>query len=95
MRKYLFLILLLASYFSHAQTLTGTVKDSLGNPLANANVIAKPLVKKQGLKFSIADHFGRYKLEKETYLRYRKIILNIKNSPTLINVLTNTKYDCN
>ncbi|CAM3935847.1 MULTISPECIES: carboxypeptidase-like regulatory domain-containing protein [Flavobacterium] len=90
MHKYLFL--LLASYFSHAQTLTGTVKDSLGNPLANANVIAKPLVEKQGLKFSIADHFGRYKLELEkgvpyevrvSYLGYKEAILNLEANSEL------------
>jgi hypothetical protein len=36
------LIFLLIPIFSLSQNLTGTVKDSLGNPLQNANVIAKP-----------------------------------------------------
>ncbi len=37
-------LLLLFPIISLSKTLTGTVKDSLGNPLQNANVIAKPLV---------------------------------------------------
>ena len=58
-----FIVYLLFPIISFSQTITGTVKDSLGNPLQNANVIAKPLLEKQGLKFAIADHLGRYKLE--------------------------------
>ena len=85
MPKYL-ILLLLFPLFSFSQTLTGTVKDSLGNPLQNANVIAKPLVEKQGLKFAIADHLGRYKLELEkdvpyevrvSYLGFVEEILNL------------------
>ena len=62
------------------------MKDSLGNPLQNANIIAKPLVEKQGLKFAIADHLGRYKLELEkdvpyevrvSYLGFVEEILNL------------------
>jgi len=64
------LLFLLFPIISLSQTLTGTVKDSLDNPLQNANVIAKPLVEKQGLKFAIADHLGRYKLELEKEVPY-------------------------
>lgn len=64
MRNFL-LILILFPFLSFSQTLTGVVQDSIGNPLQNANVIAKPLVENAGLKFSIADHLGRYKLEIE------------------------------
>jgi hypothetical protein len=39
MTKSLILFLLFPLY-SLSQTLTGTVKDSLGNPLQNANVVA-------------------------------------------------------
>ena len=38
------LLLLVFHLFSISQTLTGTVKDTLGNPLQNANVTARPLV---------------------------------------------------
>lgn len=83
--KYI-VIFIFFTQISFTQTLTGTVKDSLGKPLQNANVIAKPLVEKQGLKFAIADHFGRYKLELEkevpyevrvSYLGYKEEVLNL------------------
>ena len=85
--KFLFrFFILFFPLFSFSQTLLGTVKDSLGKPLQNANVIAKPLVEKQGLKFAIADHLGRYKLELEkevpyevrvSYLGYKEEVLNL------------------
>jgi hypothetical protein len=90
------LLLLFFPIFSLSQTLTGTVKDSLGNPLQNANVIAKPLVEKQGLKFAIADHLGRYKLEKEvpyevrvSYLGFTEEVLNLQ---VVNKIELNTKY---
>ncbi|WP_445455688.1 carboxypeptidase-like regulatory domain-containing protein [Flavobacterium sp. HNIBRBA15423] len=78
--------------YSFSQTLTGTVKDSLNNPLPNANVIAKPLAENQGLKFAIADYLGRYKLELEkevsyeikvSYLGYKEAVLTIEANSTL------------
>jgi hypothetical protein len=92
------ILLLLFPLFSLSQTLTGTVKDSLGNPLQNANVIAKPLVEKQGLKFAIADHLGRYKLELEkdvpyevrfSYLGFTEEVLNLQ---VVNKIELNTKY---
>ena len=69
--KFLISILFFFSLtYSFSQTLIGTVKDSLNNPLANANVIAKPLLENKGLKFAIADHLGRYKLELEKEVPY-------------------------
>lgn len=49
----------------NAQTITlkGTVKDSLQNPLAYANVIAKPLDVSKNLQFAISGDDGYYKLE--------------------------------
>ncbi|WP_130734288.1 carboxypeptidase-like regulatory domain-containing protein [Flavobacterium sp. J27] len=78
--------------FSFSQTLIGTVKDSLNNPLANANVIAKPLLENKGLKFAIADHLGRYKLELEkevpyeikvSYLGYKEVVLKVEANTDL------------
>ncbi|MEZ4854804.1 carboxypeptidase-like regulatory domain-containing protein, partial [Flavobacterium sp.] len=75
-----------------SQTLKGTVTDSLGNPLPNANVIAKPLVENAELKFSIADYLGRYKLELEkdtpyevkvSYLGFVEQTLNLPANFTL------------
>lgn len=41
----------------------GSIKDSLGNPLQNANVIAKPLEDNIEVKYAIADYLGRFKLD--------------------------------
>lgn len=53
------------SVFSYAQTITlkGSVKDSLQNPLAYTNIIAKPTDTLKNLKFTITDDGGYYKLE--------------------------------
>jgi len=50
--------------FTNAQTITikGTVKDSLQNSLAYANVIAKPLDVSKNLQFAISGDDGYYKL---------------------------------
>ena len=44
-------------------TLTGTVTDSLKNPLANANIIAEPQDSLQQLKFAITGVDGKYHLK--------------------------------
>ncbi len=41
---------LLITKFIFSQSLSGTVSDTLNNPLENANVIAKPLQEKANLK---------------------------------------------
>src|SRR5690606_11642123 len=91
MRNFL-LILILFPFLSFSQKLTGVVQDSIGNPLQNANVIAKPLVENAGLKFSIADHLGRYKLELEkdtpyevkvSYLGFKEEVLELSANFTI------------
>ncbi len=67
--KFCFLIL----FFSlniHCQTFFGTVKDTLGVPLQNANVIAEPIEEGEELSFSITDHLGRYRLKLEKDVSY-------------------------
>jgi hypothetical protein len=98
MKKKLLLIFLLATAsFTYAQriTLTGTVKDSLQNPLPYANVIAKPKDVSKNLQFAITDNEGYYKLLLEkgdtitisiSYLGYKPI--NYEFVPT-----TNTQKD--
>ncbi len=56
---------LVGALYSNAQTITlkGSVKDSLQNPLAYANVIAKPLDVSKNLQFAISGDDGYYKLE--------------------------------
>ena len=64
------LVLFFISAFAYGQNLSGTVKDSLNTPLSNANVIATPKQANGKVKFSIADHLGRYKLELEKETDY-------------------------
>ena len=66
------LLVLFASFISYSQikTITGTIADTLNVPLQNANIIAKPYQPNQQLKFAIADHKGRYKLELEKNVKY-------------------------
>lgn len=91
MRNFLFTFILLP-FLSFSQTLKGVIQDSIGNPLQNANVIAKPLVENAGLKFSIADHLGRYKLELEkdtpyevkvSYLGFKEEVLQLPANFTI------------
>lgn len=66
------LLVLFASFISYAQTkiITGSIADTLNVPLQNANIIAKPYQPNQQLKFAIADHKGRYKLELDKNVKY-------------------------
>ena len=90
------ILLLLFPLFSLSQTLIGTVKDSLGNPLQNANVIAKPLVEKQGLKFAIADNKGRYKLElekeKNTFNNTKNFAVEVIDQKTNIALISSISH---
>ena len=63
-KKLLFTLVFIVStsLFSQKITLTGTVKDSLQNPLPYANVIAKPKDVSKNLQFAITDNEGYYKL---------------------------------
>lgn len=86
MPKLTFFFFLLANFLT-AQTLTGIVQDTLSQPLENANVIARPLTENASLKFAIADHKGRYKLEldnnvayeiKVSYIGFKESVLNFE-----------------
>ncbi len=71
-KKIIFCVVLLLSFLMHSQNikLEGVVKDSVGNPLEMANVIAF----KKGTKFlqsySITDNKGNYKLSLEKEQEY-------------------------
>lgn len=61
--------------FAQPRALTGTVTDTLAKPLERANVMARSLPEagKQeggGIKFAMADHQGRYRLELDGRLSY-------------------------
>lgn len=71
--------------YSQTITLKGSVKDSLQNPLAYTNVIAKPMDAAKNLKFAITDDDGYYKLEltkggsytlSVSYLGYKTVNFN-------------------
>ena len=70
------------SFFAQKVALSGSVKDSLQNPLSYANVIAKPKDVSKNLQFAITDNEGYYKLLLEqgdtitisiSYLGYKPI----------------------
>ncbi|MEO8237687.1 MAG: carboxypeptidase-like regulatory domain-containing protein [Flavobacterium sp.] len=69
---YKILLFFFFSSLSFGQThfFSGIVSDNNNKPLESANVIAKPLQEKASLKFAIADHKGRYKLELERNAKY-------------------------
>lgn len=68
---YVFALLCLTSLNIFSQTLTGTVKDTLSNPIQNVNIIAEPQQEGNDLKFSITDHLGRYRLMLEKDVSYK------------------------
>lgn len=59
----LFFICTACVTFAQSRILIGTVTDSLGNPLERANVMARVQQGNEGVKFAMADHLGRYRLE--------------------------------
>ena len=65
LKLFIFCFCLFGINLTNAQTITlkGSVKDSLQNPLAYTNVIAKPQDAAKNLKFAITDDDGYYKLE--------------------------------
>lgn len=90
-RKLFFLLFytFLYSFISFSQKIevTGVVKDSTGNLLPNANIIASPKVKNIDISFAISNSKGQYKivLQKETpyqikvsYLGYQTNSFNFR-----------------
>ena len=85
-----FLVLFQNNVFSQS-ILTGKVKDSLNNPLANANIIAEPQDSLQQLKFAITGEDGQFRLKLEnisynitaSYLGFEPYNFNIKPSGTI------------
>jgi hypothetical protein len=88
MKKYYFAIILLAAWSSNAQIkLTGVVKDSVGEPLEMANVIALNKTSNTLDSYGFTDSKGNYKLtlkENTTYSIKASYIGN-KTSDVVIN----------
>ena len=64
LKNLLFILIFSSStiVFTQKVTLSGSVKDSLQNPMPYANVIAKPKDVSKNLQFAITDNEGYYKL---------------------------------
>jgi hypothetical protein len=54
-KSLLFFLLISLSAFSQ-KTITGVISDTLNQPLESANLIAKPLQEKAGIKFAITEN---------------------------------------
>ena len=74
MSKYLILFLLISLSAFSQKTITGVVSDTLNQPLESANLIAKPLQEKAGIKFAMADNKGRFRLELDNQVKYEIVV---------------------
>ena len=74
MPKFLLLFLLFSLSAFSQKTITGVVSDTLNNPLESANLIAKPLQEKAGIKFAMADNKGRFRLELDNEVKYEIVV---------------------
>ena len=74
MPKFLLLFLLVSLSAFSQKTITGVVSDSINQPLESANLIAKPLQEKAGIKFAMADNKGRFRLELDNQVKYEIVV---------------------
>jgi len=74
MSKFLLLFLLISISAFSQKTITGVVSDTLNKPLESANLIAKPLQEKAGIKFAMADNKGRFRLELDNDVKYEIVV---------------------
>jgi len=92
MKKLLFIAIFLASWVSSAQIeLKGVVKDSIGNPLEMANVIAIDTIAKRIASYGFTDGHGNFKLDlkknttyniKISYVGFRDVSEFLKTTET-------------
>ena len=74
MPKFHLLFLLISLSAFSQKTITGVVSDSLNQPLESANLIAKPLQEKAGIKFAMADNKRRFRLELHNEVKYEIVV---------------------
>lgn len=74
MPKFHLLFLLISLSVFSQKTITGVVSDSINQPLESANLIAKPLQEKAGIKFAMADNKGRFRLELDNDVKYEIVV---------------------
>ena len=89
MSKYLLFLLISLSAFSQ-KTITGVVSDTLNQPLESANLIAKPLQEKAGIKFAMADNKGRFRLELDNQVKYEIVVSYIGYSEEILIIEPNS-----
>lgn len=71
MKNLLFVVIFMTAYITTAQiTVTGVVKDSIGNPLEMANIIAINKQTKKLDSYGFSDSQGRYKLNLQKNVSY-------------------------
>ena len=88
MKKYVFTIILLIAGVSHAQVkVTGVVKDSIGEPLEMANVIALNKTTNTLDSYGFTDSNGNYKLtlKENTSYSIKASYIGNKTSDVIIN----------
>ena len=90
MPKCLLLFLLITFQSFSQKTITGVIADTLNKPLESANVIAKPLQEKAGIKFAMADNKGRYKLELDNNVKYEIMVSYIGFTEEILIVEANS-----
>jgi hypothetical protein len=74
MSKFLLLFLFISFSVFSQKSITGVVSDTLNQPLESANLIAKPLQEKAGIKFAMADNKGRFRLELDNDVKYEIVV---------------------
>ena len=96
MPKYLLLFFFFSLSAFSQKIITGVVSDTLNQPLESANLIAKPLQEKAGIKFAMADNKGRYRLELDNQVKYEIVVSYIGYTEQVLIVEPNstiTTYD--
>ena len=83
------LFLFSISAFSQ-KTITGIVSDTLNQPLESANLIAKPLQEKAGIKFAMADNKGRFRLELDNDVKYEIVVSYIGYTQEILIIEVNS-----
>ncbi|MDD3004687.1 carboxypeptidase-like regulatory domain-containing protein [Flavobacterium sp.] len=90
MPKFLLFILLFSLSAFSQKTITGVVSDTLNQPLESANLIAKPLQEKAGIKFAMADNKGRFRLELDNEVKYEIVVSYIGYTEAILIVEPNS-----
>ncbi|KAF2507781.1 hypothetical protein EYY60_17680 [Flavobacterium zhairuonense] len=76
--------------FCQIKILKGTISSETGIFLESANLIARPLQEKAGLKFAITDNKGRYILELDKNIDYEIVVSYIGFKDQLLELKSNS-----